>query len=604
MSEPLIINSRDDVTVIRFGRRWFNSEGGSGGVNGDGQRGGAFKNPLIRRVNEVLREAAHKGRAVLVSSDEIQLPDDTISVLAEFLERDPYFGFAFPRLLSEDGEVHSLPLDPPDSRPGTFPRRVLSYLPSYYIALDFMAPCFLIRDTVVSNFGFLNDSCLTLSGAFAHYICLARRVGFRTIIVNRTAAYGGFPPSSGQVYIPAADLELLFKPHPEESAVRGRVLEEPFFLEEKLLSCACSREPSLLIDLTGVREFHNGTSEAGLALVDAMYQLIPDRKVSIMCSELTRDYHNVAERYPAWDIVGPGCSNHYAVLFRVNQPWSVSSLYSLHKLAFFNIVSILDTICWDIQYRSPESLGEAWRVCAKYIDGIVYDSSFSAERFRTRFPLAPAVKEHVQHYSLHPDEYRLTGESSGGEGEYILVVGNELEHKMLRWSISFLSEAFPFEKIKVLGLESAEQPQVEAIAAGKLPFEEIHLLYAGAKAVIYPSFYEGFGFPVVRALARGKTVIARRLALYQEIAAHYRGAGRLCLFASPAELFELVGKCLHGEELPVLTLGRALKPDEEPLRWKDAAKNVLSFIEKVSSDVNPSRWRERDCVLRAKMFGK
>ena len=55
-------------------------------------------------------------------------------------------------------------------------------------------------------------------------------------------------------------------------------------------------------------------------------------------------------------------------------------------------------------------------------------------------------------------------------------------------------------------------------------------MYSGARCIVFPSFYEGFGFPIVTALAYGKTLIARRSDLLQEIAAHC-GSGRLIAFA-------------------------------------------------------------------------
>ena len=75
--------------------------------------------------------------------------------------------------------------------------------------------------------------------------------------------------------------------------------------------------------------------------------------------------------------------------------------------------------------------------------------------------------------------------------------------------------------------------------------------------MVYPSFYEGFGFPVVTALAHGRTVLARRSALLEEIAEHTDSRGRLIAFDAREHLTELLGRLLHGEGVPEMPLGRS-----------------------------------------------
>ena len=43
---------------------------------------------------------------------------------------------------------------------------------------------------------------------------------------------------------------------------------------------------------------------------------------------------------------------------------------------------------------------------------------------------------------------------------------------------------------------------------GQVPFQDMPALFAGAAAVVYPSLYEGFGFPPLEAMAAGTPVVA------------------------------------------------------------------------------------------------
>ncbi len=50
-----------------------------------------------------------------------------------------------------------------------------------------------------------------------------------------------------------------------------------------------------------------------------------------------------------------------------------------------------------------------------------------------------------------------------------------------------------------------------------LPYEELPLLYASASVLLYPSFYEGFGLPVLEAMACGTPVITSNVGALIEI---------------------------------------------------------------------------------------
>ena len=51
-----------------------------------------------------------------------------------------------------------------------------------------------------------------------------------------------------------------------------------------------------------------------------------------------------------------------------------------------------------------------------------------------------------------------------------------------------------------------------------LPLESLVALIRGARAVVFPSIYEGFGLPVVEAMARGCPVLTSRDIATEEVA--------------------------------------------------------------------------------------
>jgi glycosyltransferase involved in cell wall biosynthesis len=72
---------------------------------------------------------------------------------------------------------------------------------------------------------------------------------------------------------------------------------------------------------------------------------------------------------------------------------------------------------------------------------------------------------------------------------------------------------------------AAEAGAPEAVVAlGPVEEHRIHALYRGALALAYPSLYEGFGLPLVEAMASGTPVLASHEASIPEVLG---GAGLL-----------------------------------------------------------------------------
>lgn len=64
---------------------------------------------------------------------------------------------------------------------------------------------------------------------------------------------------------------------------------------------------------------------------------------------------------------------------------------------------------------------------------------------------------------------------------------------------------------------------------GYVPDEALPTVYAGAAALVYPSWYEGFGLPVLEALAVGIPVVASTAPALREV------AGETALYAAPGD---------------------------------------------------------------------
>ena len=97
-------------------------------------------------------------------------------------------------------------------------------------------------------------------------------------------------------------------------------------------------------------------------------------------------------------------------------------------------------------------------------------------------------------------------------------------------------------------------------------------LYAGASALIFPSYEEGFGFPILEAMARGLPVIAARTSSIPEI------AGDAALLFDPEDDAGMAAACERILDDPAFAQDLAARGRRQAAHftWERAAKDTLA----------------------------
>ncbi|MDO8738902.1 glycosyltransferase family 1 protein [Candidatus Deferrimicrobium sp.] len=123
------------------------------------------------------------------------------------------------------------------------------------------------------------------------------------------------------------------------------------------------------------------------------------------------------------------------------------------------------------------------------------------ERYRLpdRFLLYVGTIEPRKNLSLLLDALKILVER--GVGVPLVVAGAR----------GWMYEDF-FLKVRKTGLEG------KVLFTGYIPDEELPGLYSAAEAFLYPSLYEGFGFPVLEAMACGTPVVCSNTSSLPEVA--------------------------------------------------------------------------------------
>ncbi len=124
------------------------------------------------------------------------------------------------------------------------------------------------------------------------------------------------------------------------------------------------------------------------------------------------------------------------------------------------------------------------------------------------------------------------------------------------------------------------QDDLNIIRLGFVPDEDLVAIYNLATVYCQPSFYEGFGLPVLEAMACGTPVVASR------IQAHVEVAGSAAIYANPKkpkDLADKIKKVVDNNTLREKLIKKGSRKAKEYSWRKAAKKNIKIYSSIVSS---------------------
>ena len=168
----------------------------------------------------------------------------------------------------------------------------------------------------------------------------------------------------------------------------------------------------------------------------------------------------------------------------------------------------------------------------------------------------------------------------GLDGNFVLQVGR-IEARKNQLAALEAVERLDGVMLAVAGPESNLQlaarlrssPRCRVL--GRVDQATLELLYARAGAVIVPSLYEGFGLPMLEAMARGKVVVAAMRSSLPEV------GGDAALYfhdsAGPNEMADVIGAALRDKALRA-GIARAARARAARFTWDKTAAGVAAVI--------------------------
>ncbi len=189
---------------------------------------------------------------------------------------------------------------------------------------------------------------------------------------------------------------------------------------------------------------------------------------------------------------------------------------------------------------------------------------------------------------LSPDEIGRRLATFGIERPYLLFVGNPKPHKNLDNVVKAYARArrlanfdaplvcvgnrTPGEsRIRQRAEQLGLADQVKLL--GHVELEDLAALYQGAAVFLYPTLYEGFGLPVVEAMASGVPVITSNTSALREVA---NGYGHLVDPLDLDAIAQAIARCMTDPDHRVRLVERG-RARAEAFRWERAAEQTLGI---------------------------
>lgn len=272
-----------------------------------------------------------------------------------------------------------------------------------------------------------------------------------------------------------------------------------------------------------------------------------------------------------------------------------------HNVPF--VITLHDTI----PLHMPETVGDNYlklfnnqmSSIIKRCDGIITVSEFSRQDIAKDFGF-PKEKIYVTYLASEPI-YRPLNKNICNEilkkyysipNNYILYVGGFSPRKNICGLIeafSIVEKKLPKDMKLVIAGNKGKSYQIyktlseklniseKVLFPGFIPMEHMPYLYNGAKLLVYPSFYEGFGLPPIEAMSCGIPVIASNVTSIPEI------LGDSALLCSPNDISDLSDKilmCTYDENIRNKLIKSGFDKSNS-LTWNETAKNTISSYKSI-----------------------
>jgi glycosyltransferase involved in cell wall biosynthesis len=207
---------------------------------------------------------------------------------------------------------------------------------------------------------------------------------------------------------------------------------------------------------------------------------------------------------------------------------------------------------------------------------IVAVSSFTASELTSLLDVSPARISVVPHGVAAP----FSSDGPAAEGNFVLAVSTREPRKnLVRLAAAFAEAQLDDCELWVAGSPGwgdvrVEGPRVRML--GHVSDDQLARLYRGSRCVAYVPLYEGFGLPVLEAMACGAAVVASDLPPLREL------AEGVAIFVDPYDIGAIAAALRQAVECR-RDLGLGGPERARPYTWERAATSSVELYRRLSA---------------------
>jgi alpha-1,3-rhamnosyl/mannosyltransferase len=265
-----------------------------------------------------------------------------------------------------------------------------------------------------------------------------------------------------------------------------------------------------------------------------------------------------------------------------------------------SVVTIHDVLFLKVGGRRVKNLlFKPWaKILASRVARVLTDSEHSRHDLedtlgleRSRIEVVPLGVSSIFSPDARQDSPRVT-RKLGLARDYILSVTNFRTHKNDEFLVRAFAKLAPREPdvdLVLAGRAAVSTRKLEelidrqgvggrVVLPGLIPDEDLPALYAGARVFAFPSLYEGFGLPVLEAMASGVPVACSNTSSLPEVASE----AALLLDPRDVEAWTAGLRRLLTDEPLRKTFVEAGLTRARGFSWRNSAARILSVLAEVS----------------------
>jgi glycosyltransferase involved in cell wall biosynthesis len=287
-----------------------------------------------------------------------------------------------------------------------------------------------------------------------------------------------------------------------------------------------------------------------------------------------------------------------SAVVRFGQIFDTKTFFGVFNRAPVVLNFMLDTIAHDCSGLSLGLNPSLWDMTCALSDALLTNSAFTGKQIKSRFHVPDEVHMHSLLHSTAPSDYAAGSRQlrKNSIDATILIVGNIFPHKYVLETVQRITKDFPDQPVLCFGVsEGPTAPNVRYVASGALTDEETTALYKRARMIVFPSHYEGFGFPLMHGLAHDTPVFARNLPVYQEIIDSIKPQPTIHLFQNLDDLIQKIHQAL----VTPTALVPGTPTAYEGRDWTASAEELYEILEQQFSRFASRRLAQRLTTMAA-----